>query len=149
MPRLTGGVIDERIEVRRIRQKVLYKDEPTRLSAVIDEAVLHRIVGGPTVMRRQIDQVIAACRLPNVTVRVIPFSAGAHPALDSTFIILEERPPVASVVYVEGLVGRIYLERPQDVQRYVQVFERLSSLALDSTKSRDLMLRISAKYEED
>ncbi len=100
-------------------------------------------------MRHQIDRVIEACRLPNVTVRVIPFSAGAHPALDSTFIILEQRPPVPSAVYVEGLVGQIYLERPQDVQRYTQVFSRLSSLALDSAKSRDLMLRISAKYEEN
>jgi transcriptional regulator with XRE-family HTH domain len=149
MPRLSGRVIDERIEVRRIRQNLLYKDEPTTLAAVIDEAVLHRIVGGPTVMRRQIGRVIEACSLPNVTLRVIPFSAGAHPALDSTFIILEQRPPVPSVVYVEGLVGQIYLERPQDVQRYVQVFDRLSSLALDSAKSRDLMLRISAKYEEN
>jgi transcriptional regulator with XRE-family HTH domain len=148
MPKLSDTVIDQRIEERLIRQKLLQKDKPPTLAAVIDEAVLHRIVGRPAVMRRQIDQVIEACGLPNVTVRVIPFSAGAHPALDSTFIILEQRPPVPSVVYVEGLVGQIYLERSQDVQRYRQVFDRLSSLALDSAKSMDLMLRIGTKYEE-
>ena len=148
MPRLSARVIDERIEVRRIRQNLLYKEEPTTLDAVIDEAVLHRIVGRPAVMRRQIDHVIEACGRPNVALRVIPFSAGAHPALDSTFIILEQRPPVPSVVYVEGLVGQIYLERPQDVERYTQVFDRLSSLALDPTESMNLMLQIGAKYEE-
>jgi Domain of unknown function (DUF5753) len=78
---------------------------------------------------------------------VIRFDAGAHPALDSTFIILELPPPVPSVVYVEGLVGQIYLERAQDVERYLRVFERLISVALSPADSIELMTSVNTKYE--
>jgi transcriptional regulator with XRE-family HTH domain len=148
IPELSPRVIDQRLEERHTRQKLLAQESPPRLAAVIDEAVLRRIVGSPSVMHRQIKRVVEACRLPDVTVQVIPFSVGAHPALDSTFIILEQSPPVASVVYVEGLAGQIYIERPQDVQRYIQVFERLCSLALDQEKSVHLMQRIGAEYQD-
>lgn len=145
-PPVLERVIDQRLQERRRRQELLAQDSPPRLAAVIDEAVLRRVVGGPDVMRRQIERVVEACRLPHVKVQVIPFSIGAHPALDSTFIILEQRPPVATVVYVEGLAGQIYIERPQDVQRYVRVFERLRSLAVSEEESIQLMKRIAAEY---
>jgi transcriptional regulator with XRE-family HTH domain len=147
MPKLSSDVIEQRIEVRLVRQAVLTREDPPppRLEAIMDEAVLHRPVGGPGVMSAQIGRVIEACELPNVTVRVLPFAAGAHPALDSTFILLgfEDLP---QVVYVEGLVGHLYVERSDDVQRYVQVFERLRAISLDEQKSLDLMSRKRADY---
>jgi transcriptional regulator with XRE-family HTH domain len=148
IPRLNDRIIDQRLEERRTRQKLLAQDSPPEFAAVIDEAVLRRAVGGPAVMRRQIERVVEASRLPHVMLQVIPFGVGAHPALDSTFIILEQRPPVATVVYVEGLVGQIYIERPQDVQRYIQVFDRLRSLALDHEESIGLLQRIGAGYKD-
>jgi transcriptional regulator with XRE-family HTH domain len=150
MPKLSSDVIEQRIEVRLVRQAALTREEPAppKLDAIIDEAVLHRPVGGPEVMRAQIDRVIAACELPNVTVRVLPFAAGAHPALDSTFILLEFEEPVPGVVYVEGLVGHLLLERAVDVQRYRQVFERLRTTSLDEQKSLDLMSSMRAVYQE-
>jgi transcriptional regulator with XRE-family HTH domain len=147
VPEPSPRVLDQRIEERLIRQANLTKDEPARLVAIIDEAVLHRVVGGQAVMHAQIGHVIEACRLPNVTIQVIRFDAGAHPALDSTFIILELPPPVPSVVYVEGLVGQIYLERAQDVERYLRVFERLISVALSPADSIELMTSVNTKYE--
>jgi transcriptional regulator with XRE-family HTH domain len=147
MPKLSQALIEQRIEVRLVRQAVLTREDPPppRLEAIMDEAVLHRPVGGPGVMSAQIGRVIEACELPNVTVRVLPFAAGAHPALDSTFILLgfEDLP---QVVYVEGLVGHLYVERSDDVQRYVQVFERLRAISLDEQKSLDLMSRKRADY---
>jgi transcriptional regulator with XRE-family HTH domain len=146
MPRLSPAVIEQRIEVRRTRQAVLTRDDPPRLSAIMDEAVLHRVLGGPAVMASQLEHIIEACALPKVTVEVIPYSVGAHPALDSTFIVLEFAPPVPSVVYVEGLVGQMYLERPQDVERYTEIFERLRTLSLSQQESIDLMAKQSKSF---
>ena len=99
-------------------------------------------------MSAQISRVIEACELPNVTVRVLPFAAGAHPALDSTFILMEFEDPMPGVVYVEGLVGHLYVERSQDVQRYRQVFERLRTTSLNEQKSLDLMSSRRAMYKK-
>ena len=96
-------------------------------------------------MAAQIDRVIEACEHPNIAVQVLPFAAGAHPALDSTFILLEFE-DLPGVVYVEGLVGHLYVERSGDVQRYVQVFERLRTISLDEQKSLDLMSRKRAEF---
>ena len=147
MPRLSTAVIDQRIEVRRTRQEILTRTVPPQLSAVIDEAVLHRVLGGPEIMAAQLDHVIHMCERPNVSVQVITFDAGAHPALDSTFILLEFADPIPGVVYVEGLVGQVYLERPQDVDRYEQVFGRLREIALGLQESVDLIARTSKAYK--
>jgi transcriptional regulator with XRE-family HTH domain len=146
LPRLSQEMIDQRIETRRLRQEVLAREEPPRLAAVIDEAVLYRVVGNPGVMNAQLERVIEACALPYIDVRVLPESAGAHPALNSTFVILEFAAPVTGVVYVDGLVGQIYLERPLDLERYKPVFERLSELSLSSEESVQLMKQTSIRY---
>jgi hypothetical protein len=149
MPRLSPAVIEQRIESRRIRQEVLERDDPPRLAAVIDEAVLHRPVGGPAVMRAQLERVVEASALPHVTLQVLPYSAGAHPALNSTFVVLEFAPPVPGVVYVDGLVGQIYLERPQDVLRYKQIFDHLCAMSLDPQDSTDLMAKIRTTHADN
>jgi transcriptional regulator with XRE-family HTH domain len=146
MPRLSTAVIDQRIEVRETRHAILTRDDPPQFSAVVDEATLHRVLGGPAVMAAQLDHVVEACAQPNVSVQVVPFSAGAHPALDSTFTLLEFALPVPGVVYVEGLVGQMYLERPQDVARYTQIFERLRTLALSQQQSLDLLAKQSKSF---
>lgn len=147
--RLSPELIDQRLEVRRTRQEILRRSDPPRLAAIVDEAVLHRAVGGSAVMCDQLESTITACReQANVTVQILPFSAGAHPALDSTFIMLEIAPPVAGVVYVEGLVGQIYLEGPHDFQKYARVFERLAEMSLTLDDSVDLMTRMMNLYKD-
>lgn len=146
VPAVPPERIDELVEVKLTRQRLLTQDPPLVLSAILDEAVLHRVVGGPSVMRSQLDQLISASSLPNVTIQVIPYSAGAHTAMDSTFSMLEFASPVAEVVYVEGLVGWIYIERPQDIQKYQDVFEHLSTVALSPQESIELITKVSAEY---
>src|SRR3984893_1579306 len=146
LTRLSPGAIDQQLEVRRTRQQILVREDPPRLAAVIDEAVLHRVVGGPSVMRAQLEHMIAVSKQSNITVQVLPYSIGAHPALDSTFILLELPSPVPGVVYVEGLVGQIYLERPQELKKYQQVFQRLTALSLSPAESVELMARASLEY---
>lgn len=146
VPEITPERTEELIEVRLRRQRLLDRDPPVRLDAILDEAVLHREVGGAEVMQAQLDWLITMSQRPNVSIRVIPYSAGAHPAMGSNFNILEFAGAVPTVVYVEGLVGWIYVERPQDVARYRQVFEHLRTVALTPQESGTLLQKISAKH---
>ena len=147
IPKFTQERIDQLIEVRLTRQRVLVRRPPVRLEVILDEAVLHRLVGGAAVMRGQLDRLIELSNEPNVSIQVIAYSAGAHPAMDSTFNILEFTGSVSSVVYVEGLVGWIYVERPPDVDRYQQVFEHLRTVASSPRESIELIARVGAGYD--
>jgi hypothetical protein len=136
--------IDEHVEVRMRRQARLTGERPLRLSVVLDEAVLHRAVGGPTVMGAQLDRLIEVSKLPQVEVRVIPYDIGAHPAMESNFNILVFDSDASDVVYVEGLIGQLYLDQPKDLIRYWQVFERLRDIAL-SPRDSDKLITTTAK----
>jgi transcriptional regulator with XRE-family HTH domain len=146
VPEISPERTEELIEVRLRRQRLLDRDPPVRLDVILDEAVLHREVGGAAVMRAQLDRLVTMSERPNVSTRIIPYGAGAHPAMGSTFNILEFAGTVPTVVYVEGLVGWIYVERPQDVARYRQVFEHLRTVALTSRESVALLREISAHH---
>lgn len=147
VPKLTPVRTTELLEVKMTRQRVLAREPPLRLWAVLDEAALHRVVGGPAVMAAQLDRLIEGTGNSNVTIRIVPYAAGAHPAMDSTFNILEFTGSVPSVIYVEGLVGWIYLDRPADIDRYRQVFDYLCSLALSPKESIALVAKVRAEYQ--
>jgi transcriptional regulator with XRE-family HTH domain len=140
-PPLEPEVIERRVEERLTRQRrVLDKVDPPRIEIVMDEAVLHRPVGGSAGISEQLGRITEIAARQDVTIQILPFEVGAHPALESDFIILEFNGQAASTIYVEGLAGPIYLERPQDLERYLQVFERLRAVA-DSPK--DSVARIA------
>lgn len=147
MQNYTPEWVDAAVEVRLKRQQILTRNPPLQLSVVLDEAVLHRVVGGPAVMGEQLDRLIAAAKLTNVTISVIPFTVGAHPAMDSLFEILDFGDTAPQVVYVEGLMGYIYLDRAQDISRYAQVFDHLRDLALTPEESAELIAKIRTQYK--
>lgn len=146
VPEVSPQRADELVEVKLRRQGVLSKTPPLPLHAVLDEAVLHRLVGGPEAMRTQLDELVRIAEVHNVTLQIIPYSAGAHPAMESTFSILDFANPVPSVVYVEGLVGFIYIERPQDILRYERVFDYLCNIALNPQESIKLIAKVAREY---
>jgi len=146
IPKLAPERMNELLEVKMTRQRILSREQPLRLWAVIDEAALHRVVGGPAVMAEQLQRIAEVTSNPNVTMQVIPYEAGAHPAMDSTFNILEFADSVPDVVYVEGLVGWIYLDRPAEIDKYQQVFDNLCHLALSSKESIDLVAKIGKHH---
>lgn len=148
IPRLAPERISDLLKVKLTRQQILSRTEPLMLWAVLDEAALHRAVGGPSVMAGQLDHLIQVAGKYNIKIQVIPYGAGAHPAMDSTFNILEFAPPVPKVVYVEGLVGYNYLDRTADIDRYQQVFDQLSSLALNPADSVAMIARVSQDYKK-
>ncbi len=148
MPRLNSEEIERRIRAKLTRQSLLTQVNPPAFEAVLDEAVLHRAVGGPRVIAAQLDGLIAAARLPNVTIQVIPFTVGAHPGLESNFNILELPGLTPGVVFVEGLIGSVYLEKAADLERYHEIFERLQTIAHSPKDTIDIITRIQAQSKE-
>jgi hypothetical protein len=146
IPELSPNIVAQRVKARMRRQGLLTQAEPLDFWAVLDEAVLHRVIGDPTVMGAQLEHIVEMSRLSNITIQVIPYAAGAHPAPDSMFNILGFTSVVPAIAYTEGLAGWIYIERPEDVSRYTHVFSRLCEMALDPVKSIDFITNIQRLY---
>jgi transcriptional regulator with XRE-family HTH domain len=139
--------VDQRVRARLTRQGLLTSDKPPELWAVVDEVALHRRVGGSEVMRQQLETLAERSRLTNVTVQVIPLEAGAHPGMDSTFTILHLE-EVSDVVYVEGLIGRFFLQHPNDIVRYRRAFDELRAIAASPRDSRELIRSIADRLPD-
>lgn len=144
LPYASAAEIDRRVRLRKARQALLSEDDPLRLHVVIDEAALRRLVGGAGVMRAQMARLLQVGELPNVTVQVVPFSAGGYAAMDGPFVILsfpEQLDP--DVVYIESTRSGVYLEQPGDVNWYAEVFERLVKTALSPAASASLITDVA------
>lgn len=134
--------VKEVTEVRLMRQRVLTRPDPPTFWAILDEAALRRSVGGTAAIRDQLARIIEMSKFPNVTLQIIPFDAGAHPAMDSSFTILEFNEPVPAMVYVEGFPGFFYIEKPGDVMRYQRMFEILRAASLSEEDSVEFINRM-------
>jgi transcriptional regulator with XRE-family HTH domain len=124
--------IDRRVSLRLTRQGRLTSANPLSLSAIVDESVIRRVIGGRDIMDEQLRHLIDVAQLPNVTMQILPFDAGEHPFLGGSAALLEFRETThLDVVYLEGLAGDYYEEQPLEVARYRDELERLSAKALD------------------
>jgi transcriptional regulator with XRE-family HTH domain len=132
--------------VRATRQQRLSGETPMVLRTVLSEAVLHRTVGGPDVMREQVARLRDAMSQPNISVQILPFSAGAHPAMTGPFTMLRFPERSMDMVYVELRGGAVYLERPVDVDTHEAIFERLSDLALSEDDTNSLLSEMERGY---
>ena len=113
----------------------------------MDESVLHRVVGSPAIMRAQLEHLLALSDEPAITLRVIPYSAGALPAATNKFIILSfTSPNVSDTVFVEGLTGDLYLDDPAEVEVYSTTFRALMDLAGGLAETRAIILGIATRY---
>jgi hypothetical protein len=110
---------------------------------VVDEAALRRPVGGREVMRGQLERLVDATKLANVTLQVLPFGSGAHPAMAGAFTILRfgDR-ELPDVVYLEHLTGASYLDRRDEVERYLDIIEILCVEAEPPDRTVELLQRI-------
>ncbi|MER7481971.1 helix-turn-helix transcriptional regulator [Streptomyces sp. NPDC126510] len=137
--------LDTLVEVRLARQDVLRADPPLKLSAVLDEAVLRREVGGPGVMARQLERLVEAARLPQVRLQVLPFAAGAHIGVTGPFVILSfSSTSDLDVVVLDHLTSSLYLERKEDLQAYTEAFNALQIHALSPEDSLDFIAGTAA-----
>jgi transcriptional regulator with XRE-family HTH domain len=142
----TSDEVGRRVRLRMARQILLTRDGPPRLWAVVDEAALRRPVGGKEVMRGQLERLIEATKLPNVTLQILPFASGAHPAMVGSFSVLrfpdEELP---DIVYLEHLTSALYLNKPDDVDQYLHVMEGICVRAAAPDQTVDLLDQILAE----
>ncbi|TQM14645.1 helix-turn-helix domain-containing protein [Pseudonocardia kunmingensis] len=124
------------VEHRIRRQELLDGADPPWIWAILDESVLHRATGGPDTMREQLTALAAAADRPRVSIRVLPYSAGAHPGMDSRFVIVSTKGDHGpELVYVEGLSGARNLFKDEDLARYAAAWQSLSALALSEEDS--------------
>lgn len=124
------------VDLRLERQRILAREYPPRFSVVLDEAVLHRAVGGDLVMRAQLKHVVEKVEDSTITVQIIPFSGGAHHGMTSSFTLLDfagGKSP--SIVYLEEAVDHIYVDRPDDVEHYRRIHDTLRDVALSPAES--------------
>jgi transcriptional regulator with XRE-family HTH domain len=136
--------VERQITVRMERQKRLTSSSPLTVWVVLNEAVVRRVVGGPQVMREQLAHLAELSALKNVTVQVLPYAVGAHPAMHGSFAIMEFPEPVdPDVVYLEAQTGALYLERTEDVRRYSLMFDYLRAQAFGPDASRDLIAQLA------
>lgn len=136
--------IDRKIEFRQARQQRVVGDEPLQLWSILNEAAIRRPVGGAATMRAQIKHLIQMSDRSNVTIQVLPFAAGPHPAMDGAFVVLGfPEAPDPDVIYLESQVGSLYLEEATAVDRYNLVFNHLRAKALDPDQSRSLLASVS------
>ena len=151
-PGFDAEEISRRVHVRMARQPLVHRaTAPLQLSVVLNEGILRRPVGGPTVMSAQLARLAEVSERPNVSVRVVPFSAGLHGGmLSGPFVILrfplngDGRESEPATVYVDGFTGALYLDKPNEVDRYAQAFDSVWAMALNESQSRTL-IRQAAK----
>ncbi len=137
--------IERRVRLRMARQSVLDREEPPNLWAVIDEAVLRRPAGSPAIMHGQLKHLADLAQRPNVTIQIIPFQAGGHAAAGGPFSILRfAEPDLPDVVYLEQLTSALYLDKPDTVDSYLRVMERICMEAATPADSAELIAGLIA-----
>ena len=134
------------VDLRMARQQVLTRKAPLHLWCILDEATLRREVGGKQIMKRQLQSLLDITEEHrNVTLQVLPFSHGAHAAVDGAFHILSF-PAGPPVVVVEPMTTTLYLEDDGDIGRYETGFNHLRTEALDTVQSRNIITNTIKEY---
>lgn len=133
--------LEDRVEARMMRQAILRRDNPPHLHAIVDEAALRKPVGGPEVMRAQLEALAEAAQLPHITVQVLPDAVGAHPAMGGSFTVLR----------LDGNRQVALLETPigstidtEEVCRYADLHARLAGMALSRERSAMYLASLAA-----
>jgi transcriptional regulator with XRE-family HTH domain len=142
-PLIDDQVLKERVEARMRRQELLDRAGRPRVRVLMDEAVLHRQVGGPKVMSAQLEKIHAVVASEKVIVQIVPFSSGAQASSDSNMTLFEFGDvSVPDIVHVEGLISAQFQDRRESVERYREVLDNLRDAALSPKESQVLITEI-------
>lgn len=141
--RLTPAEVERRVALRMTRQRLLCGEQALRLVCFLDEACLHRVVGGREVMDDQLRHLAEMARHPQVTMRVVPFSRSGHAAESGAFTLLRfPEDELPDIVYVEQLTGALYLDKREEVGRYDEAMGSLAEIALTPAESRERLRKL-------
>ncbi|MGH3887406.1 MAG: DUF5753 domain-containing protein [Pseudonocardiaceae bacterium] len=138
---LAGQSVQRQVTVRMRRQALLAGPDAPKLWAVIDESVLHRLIGGRRVMLAQIEHLLELTKRHNVTVQVVPYQFSGYAAEGSFTMLRFAQPELPDVVYIEHLSGALYLDKRSDTELYARVFDRLTVDAKTPDHTRQLLAK--------
>jgi len=140
-PHAPDGATERMVALRMQRQELLHRQNPPRVWVVMDETVLRWPVGGAEVMRAQIDHLVAVNALPHVTVQIMPFRNGPHPAMraGAFHLFRFKARELPDIVYLNGMVGAVYLDKDEDVLVYREALDRLGAQSVSARKTEELL----------
>ena len=141
--------LERRVELRMERQRILNERDRLEIRAVLDETVLSRPVGGHRTLRDQLRRLIELAHFPNISIRLLPLSAGAHAGGEGPFRIIELSQPDPSLVHLEYPDRAAYLEEEREVGLYADIFERLEDVSMTSKQSLELITKLSGGRENE
>lgn len=140
MPHASDAEIDRLVALRRERQALLTRPDAPLLWVVMDETVLRRPIGGPEIMREQIDRLIECTANPGVRLQIMPFTAGPHPAMYGPFHIFRfPIPELPDIAYSESLVGAVYIDQRDDVSVFLEALDRMCAQAAPAQTTQTLL----------
>lgn len=132
--------LERQVALRMERQRLLDREDAPHLWVLVDETALRRPVGSPQVMRAQIDHLLRATERPRVTLQIVEFAAGYHPANYGPFVLFRfEQPELPDMVYVEYLTGAVYLDERTEVASHLELLDRMSAQAATARRTREIL----------
>jgi hypothetical protein len=138
--------VEDRVQARIERQAMLAKKTPLKLWAIVDEAALHRQVGGAQVMRAQLLHLADVAKTPNITLQVIPYAAGAHPGMPGAFVMMNFADPMdTDLIYIDSMASDLFLESDADVRRYASIFDNLRAVASSPDASATFVAELASR----
>jgi transcriptional regulator with XRE-family HTH domain len=144
-PAASADEVERQLAARATRQALLTAGNPLHVWAVLDEAVLRRLVGGAATMRTQLHRLREIAALPNVTLQVLPFDAGAHASMGTSFELLQfPEAGDTAIVYIEDYTTSQYLETAADLKRYTLIFDHLRASALSPERSVEFISQVAS-----
>jgi transcriptional regulator with XRE-family HTH domain len=142
--------LDGAVATRMERQKPLDDPNPMLLHALIDEAAIQREIGGPDVLREQLDHLLAAAERPNITLQVVPYTTGGYGTMNGSFIIVDyPEPDAVPGVYLEYPAGGAWVDNEADVQRFTTTFDQVAARALPPADTIGLIHQLRARELHD
>ena len=128
------------VELRTRRRDLLTSDNAPKFHFVLDESVIHRLVGSPAITSRQFTYLVSVAELSNVTIQVVPFTAGLHPGMKGPFEVVQfEDAPDENIVFLEGPRSDFISDDPAETGSYLEAFRRILGKSLGASDSVDLL----------
>jgi transcriptional regulator with XRE-family HTH domain len=138
--------IERRVELRMARQQILDREDAPHLWAIVDEAAVHRVVGGKAIMKAQLLHLANSAEHGRTTIQVLPFSAGPHRGQTGPFISLGfAEPTEPEVVYMETVGGNLYVDKSEEVRLFSTVFDQLRAVALSPSQSAAMLQALAGE----
>ncbi|WP_157062757.1 helix-turn-helix domain-containing protein [Actinopolyspora mortivallis] len=143
--------LEQQVKTRMNRKAVLTKEDAPKVSVVLQETALHRVIGGDAIMHQQLTHLNELSELPHVSLHVLPFRPKSTPNHDEAYIakaafVLLRLDSTGVMAYVEDVAGANYPEENSVIQTYATAYQRLRNAALPEDESRDLIDKVRRSY---